>query len=195
MTARAEIISFGYLHGPAPEAHLTADVRWHFRDPHVSPALRCLTAHDPEVAAAVLATPGIPALIAALATAAQAFLAGPSGGTVTIAIGCAGGRHRSAVIATEVARHLPDAGIAATLTHRDIARPVIKREEGRLAVRKSQVAKLVKAAKEHDDAANESVRDGDGSATEKFRRAESAWLAAMRNATAEEIATYRKIYE
>ena len=27
---RIEIVSFGYLHGPAPDAHLAIDIRAHF---------------------------------------------------------------------------------------------------------------------------------------------------------------------
>ena len=118
-----EVISFGYGHGAPPPAHLTVDVRSHFRDPHVNRGLRYLTAEDPAVAEAVMGTPGIPALIDSAVAAVAAFRAAPSPGPVTVAVGCAGGRHRSAVIAAEVARRL---GPAATLAHRDIARPVIE---------------------------------------------------------------------
>jgi UPF0042 nucleotide-binding protein len=44
-----EIVSFGYLHGEPPPAHLTIDLRHHFKDPHVSPELRSMTAHDEPV--------------------------------------------------------------------------------------------------------------------------------------------------
>ena len=115
-----EIISFGYLHGPAPQAHATFDVRHHFKDPHVDPALRHLTAADAPVMRAVLGTPGIGELAAAITAAALAYLAGPQPGPAVIAIGCAGGRHRSAALAIEAARQLRDAGIPVTLTHRDI---------------------------------------------------------------------------
>jgi len=64
--APVEIVSFGYLHGPPPTAHLILDLRSHFRDPHVDPGLRELTA----------------------------YRSGPSAGPVTVAVGCAGGRHR-----------------------------------------------------------------------------------------------------
>jgi UPF0042 nucleotide-binding protein len=123
-TCTVEVISFGYGHGRPPPAHLTIDVRAHFRDPHVNPALRHLTAADAPVVEAVMSTPGIPALVDAAVAAASAFMTAPAPGPVTIAVGCVGGRHRSAVIAAEVARRL---GPSATLTHRDIARPVINR--------------------------------------------------------------------
>jgi RNase adaptor protein for sRNA GlmZ degradation len=117
-----EVVSFGYGHAEPPSAHLTVDVRAHFRDPHVDPALRHLTAADAAVVQAVRSTPGIPALTGAIVAAVSAFLAAPVPGPVTVAIGCTGGRHRSAVIAADVARRL---GPAAALTHRDINRPVI----------------------------------------------------------------------
>lgn len=46
MTA-VEIVSFGYLHGEPPQAHITLDLRNHFRDPHINPALREMTAATP----------------------------------------------------------------------------------------------------------------------------------------------------
>jgi RNase adaptor protein for sRNA GlmZ degradation len=119
-----EVISFGYGHGGPPPAHLTIDVRAHFRDPHVSPELRYLTAADAPVVEAVMSTPGVPALIDSTTAAVAAFRAAPAPGPVTVAIGCVGGRHRSAAIAAEVARRL---GPAVTLIHRDINRPVINR--------------------------------------------------------------------
>jgi len=89
-----EIVSFGYLHGPPPAAHLTLDLRLHFRDPHVDPALREMTAYDEPVRRAVLDTDGIRNLIDATAAAVTAYRSGPSAGPVTVAVGCAGGRHR-----------------------------------------------------------------------------------------------------
>lgn len=126
--AAVEIISFGYGHGPAPEAHLTVDVRHHFRDPHVDPALRELTARDERVRRAVLRTPGVGELVDATAAAVRAFLAGPSAGPVTVAVGCVGGRHRSAVVADTLRIVLlDDHDIPADVRHRDIDRPVISR--------------------------------------------------------------------
>jgi RNase adaptor protein for sRNA GlmZ degradation len=89
------IVSFGYLHGAPPRAHITLDVRIHFRDPHVNPALRHLTADDPEVRETVLNTPGIRALITATTAQVAAFRAGPTPGPLIVAVGCAGGRHRT----------------------------------------------------------------------------------------------------
>ena len=132
MPATVNIVSFGYLHAPPPAAHITIDVREHFRDPHVSPALRQLTAHDQPVVQAVMNTPGIPELAAAIAVTVHAFQAGPSPAPLTVAVGCAGGRHRSAQLSLAVAQLLRDGGQAVTVDHRDIDQAVVARYHPRL---------------------------------------------------------------
>ncbi|MFC4529147.1 ATPase [Sphaerisporangium dianthi] len=122
-----EIVSFGYLHGEPPPAHLTIDLRHHFKDPHVSPELRYMTARDEPVRATVLGTPGIADLLEATATAVAAFLTGPSAGTVTVADGCAGGRHRAPIFAEHLAHRLRGDGLSVTLHHRDLDKPVVQR--------------------------------------------------------------------
>ncbi|MFC4497892.1 ATPase [Streptomyces ovatisporus] len=123
------ITSFGYLHGEAPEAHVTLDLRHHFRDPHVSPELRYMTADDRPVREAVLRTPGILPLIDATAAAVRAYQAGPSTGPVTVAVGCAGGRHRAATVARTLASVLRDEseGLRVVVADRDLSRPVVQR--------------------------------------------------------------------
>jgi hypothetical protein len=145
----ALVVSFGFLHdGPPgygerrdleeagereelPRADVVADLREHFRDPHAVDGLRELTADDPRVTAAVLATPGVTTVISGLCATARGYLAG--GRPVTIAVGCAGGRHRSAAVAAAVARRLEADGVPAAVVHRDIRRPVVRRgrEPGR----------------------------------------------------------------
>lgn len=92
--AAVEITSFGYRHAAAPDAHLTVDLREHFRDPYVSPELRFMTADDEPVRAAVLGTSGIRELVDATAAAVSAFASGPRVRPVIVAGGCEGGRHR-----------------------------------------------------------------------------------------------------
>lgn len=60
---QVRIESFGYLHEAPPAAHLTIDLRHHFKDPHVSPELRYMTAHDELVRTTVLNTPGVADLV------------------------------------------------------------------------------------------------------------------------------------
>ncbi|RBQ17803.1 ATPase [Spongiactinospora rosea] len=130
MPTVVEIVSFGYLHGEPPPAHLTIDLRHHFRDPHVSPQLRYMTALDEPVRATVLDTPGVAELVEASAAAVVAFAAGPNAarcGTVTVADGCAGGRHRAPTFAMALADRLRRDGLTVALRHRDLGKPVVQR--------------------------------------------------------------------
>lgn len=119
-----EIISFGYLHGEPPAAHITLDLRHHFRDPHVSPELRHMTAYDAPVRDAVLRTPGIKELLTATQWSVDAFRMGPREGMVRVAVGCAGGRHRAATFAEVLAAKLGGVPV----THRDLSKPVVSRD-------------------------------------------------------------------
>ncbi|MFB7904851.1 ATPase [Kitasatospora sp. NPDC056076] len=122
-----DVISFGYGHSAPPVADVTLDLRLHFKDPHVDPALRDLTAADMSVRRAVLTTPGIRELIAATALVADAYEAGPIEAPLTIAVGCVGGRHRAATVAMALANRLSKTGVPVRLTHRDLAKPTVKR--------------------------------------------------------------------
>lgn len=117
------IITFGYLHAPPPAAHIIVDLRHHFRDPHVSPDLRYMTARDEAVRQAVMTTPGIAAVVEATAAMVRAYQAGPSAEPVTVAIGCAGGRHRAATVGMALAAELE----GVTLIHRDLDKAVVHR--------------------------------------------------------------------
>lgn len=132
--ADVTITSFGWLHGTPPTAHVVIDVRHHFRDPHARPELRYLDATDSRVYAAVLDTPGAWDLALAAAGTIAAFLAGPTPGPVSVAVGCAGGRHRAPSIAIAMSRALADVwGVTASVRHRDITRPVVERAAGSVA--------------------------------------------------------------
>jgi UPF0042 nucleotide-binding protein len=124
------IRSFGYLHG---ELHgdydLTVDVRRHLRDPHVDPAFRELDGQDVRVIQRVLDTPGALGLINGLLTAIDALypIALERGVALRVAIGCAGGRHRSVVLADHLAYRLTSTQRLAVVGHRDLGKPVVLR--------------------------------------------------------------------
>lgn len=123
------VCSFGYLHGGPPAgAVVVVDVRVCLRDPHVDPGLRELTGHDPVVVAAVLATPGARGVIDGVAGVAAAVLgaARRGGEPVRVAVGCAGGRHRSVVLAEAVAGWLAAGGWAVVTEHLDLHRGVVR---------------------------------------------------------------------
>lgn len=125
--ATVEIVSFGFLHAPAPEADVVLDLRRAFRDPHVDPRMWELTGRDRIVRRAVLRTAGVRALLRATVRQVAAYASGPSAGRIVIGSGCAGGRHRSVVVAEKLARRLRRRGHTVTVTHRDLHLPVVQR--------------------------------------------------------------------
>lgn len=129
MTADIMIVSFGFRHGGQPDADVTLDVRRILRDPHVDPAMRELTGFDRKVRDHVIATPGALNLVRNLVDVALdlAVL-----GDAVIAFGCAGGRHRSVVLAELLGECIAGNGVAYRVVHRDIDKPVLAslRESG-----------------------------------------------------------------
>ena len=128
MTARLVVTSFGYLHGDPPPADVTVDLRDWLRDPHVDPAMRELTGLDPAVRDKVELTPGAAELARKVVWLA-ATLAGlaDEGRQVRVALGCAGGRHRSVAVAELVADRLRNVGWWTDVVHRDVGLPVVVR--------------------------------------------------------------------
>lgn len=128
------VVSFGYLHPHPSEldtADLVEDVRKKFRDPHHDPRFRELTGLDPLVRHRVLCQPGVDTFLATLETRIMRRINTASGGArprvITAAIGCAGGRHRSVVLAGELAGLLTRRGVAAEVRHLHIHLPVVLR--------------------------------------------------------------------
>ena len=121
---RLFVTSFGFRHGLPREADLVLDVRF-LRNPHYVAALRPLTGLDARVAAYVAEDPEFAPFfdrVGALLVPLLPRYAAEGKAYLTIAIGCTGGRHRSVVVAARLAQRLGEAGIAAALHHRDLAR-------------------------------------------------------------------------
>ncbi|MFL0028516.1 ATPase [Streptomyces sp. NBUL23] len=130
-----QIVSFGYGHRkPRPTCALMFDAR-HLIDPYLDPTLRDLDARDPRVQRAVMRTPGAQALLAAMVTAAYQLLAqADDDATVTIAVGCGGGRHRAPVLASRAAAqmdHLDQLRVQAV--HRDLDEELLPAGAGEAA--------------------------------------------------------------
>ena len=127
MRSRVHITSFGYLHGPPPEALLTVDVRTLFRDPHIDPAMRELTGLDRAVVERVMSQDGARAFVARFSEAISGLSLVHS--RLTVALGCAGGRHRSVVMVNEFGKWQEAFGFGTpTVVHRDIDKPVVTRD-------------------------------------------------------------------
>jgi len=121
---QTSIVSFGYKHGIPVDVDLLFDCRF-LPNPHWIDELRALPGTEAAVRDYVLGRPEAGAFLAELerlfalllpayVTEGKAYL--------SIGVGCTGGRHRSVVIATELARVLRDLGFEARVHHRDVDR-------------------------------------------------------------------------
>jgi UPF0042 nucleotide-binding protein len=121
---QVNVVSFGYKHGLPLDVDLVFDCRF-LPNPHWVEGLRPLTGVDADVRDSVLRQPlsgpfldEIDNLLAMLLPAyhqeGKSYL--------SIGIGCTGGRHRSVVIAEELAHRLRHHGVRTAVRHRDIER-------------------------------------------------------------------------
>jgi RNase adapter protein RapZ len=121
---RASVVSFGFKYGLPVDADLVVDVRF-LPNPHWIPELRDLTGNDQEVKDYVLSQDDALLFLDQYAQVLRIIGAGyrrESKRYLTLAVGCTGGKHRSVVMAQELARRLEADGIQATVTHRDLGR-------------------------------------------------------------------------
>jgi UPF0042 nucleotide-binding protein len=123
--------SFGHKHGPARDADLVLDVRF-LPNPHWEPDLRPLTGFDRRIIEYVgkdgrlkefydRILPLLEYLLPQYVAEGKAHL--------VVAIGCTGGRHRSVVIAEDLAAHFRDDGrYFVEVQHRDVDRAPARTE-------------------------------------------------------------------
>jgi UPF0042 nucleotide-binding protein len=124
VTLRASVVSFGYKYGLPVDADLVADCRF-LPNPRWIDELAPLTGQDERVREYVLKQAGATEFLDAYLTALRIIFDGyPRQGKqyVTLAIGCTGGKHRSVVMAEQIASRLADAGVAIQVVHRDLGR-------------------------------------------------------------------------
>lgn len=114
------LISFGYLHQPLdiegnpipPAADRIEDVRDRLRDPAAARNILDLDGTHPRVQAVVLGTPGALELVDNLV----AYAALPAGPT-SIAIGCAGGKHRACALTEILGQRVRELGRKVEIEH------------------------------------------------------------------------------
>jgi UPF0042 nucleotide-binding protein len=115
------IVSFGFRNGLPADADFVADVRF-LPNPHWVPALRPQTGLDTAVRNHVLSSDGAGQFLDTYTAMLESVLAlyrAHDKHSVTIAIGCTGGKHRSVAIAEEIGTRLRLNHDQVRVTHRD----------------------------------------------------------------------------
>jgi UPF0042 nucleotide-binding protein len=118
------VTSFGYKRGIPMDADIVLDVRF-LPNPHWVEDLRPLNGTNRKVRGYVLNADGTAEFLRHVRDLLTFLLPGfvkEGRHYLGVAIGCTGGRHRSVVIAEEIARFLLDKGYRTGVVHRDIDR-------------------------------------------------------------------------
>jgi UPF0042 nucleotide-binding protein len=121
---RVTVLSFGYKYGLPVDADMVADCRF-LPNPYWIPELAPLTGLDASVRDYVLGQPAAGEFLRAYTEAVRITLAGYENAGkqfMTLAVGCTGGKHRSVVIASEIAARLAPAWAGVRAAHRDLGR-------------------------------------------------------------------------
>ena len=121
---QVSVQSFGFKFGTPRDADLVLDVRF-LPNPHWVDELRPLPGTDDRVRAYVHEQDQYEAFMERLESLLDVVVPGyvaEGKSYLTIAIGCTGGRHRSVVVAEELAGSLRERGLPVIVNHRDLSR-------------------------------------------------------------------------
>lgn len=123
-SVRVTVLSFGFKYGLPVDADMVADCRF-LPNPHWVPELAPQTGQDRAVKDYVLGQPATEEFLRSYLEVLQITLNGyeRSGKHfMTLAVGCTGGKHRSVVIAEELASRLAGPWPGVQVAHRDLGR-------------------------------------------------------------------------
>ena len=123
-TMQTSVVSFGYKHGIPLDVDNVFDCRF-LPNPHWVDELRPLTGNDQPVRDYVLGQPATGRFLEQIGGLLDLLLPAyekEGKSYLTFAVGCTGGRHRSVVLANELARLIEERGLTPTVQHRDIDR-------------------------------------------------------------------------
>ncbi|MHA6804879.1 RNase adapter RapZ [Salinifilum ghardaiensis] len=123
-STRVTVLSFGYKYGLPMDADLVMDCRF-LPNPFWIPELREHNGLDEEVSNYVLGQEGADEFLTRYRELLQLVGAGyhrEGKRYLTLAMGCTGGKHRSVVLAEELARRLGEDGSVVKTVHRDLGR-------------------------------------------------------------------------
>lgn len=118
------LVSFGYKHGLPLDSDYVFDTRF-LPNPFYVDRLRDKTGKARSVREFVLASPGMKGFLRELfrfTDFAVPRFAREGKSTLTVSVGCTGGRHRSVVAAEELRRHLRAIGYDVKIYHRDLCK-------------------------------------------------------------------------
>jgi RNase adapter protein RapZ len=121
---QVNVVSFGYKHGLPLDVDLVFDCRF-LPNPHWVDELRPLTGEDRRVREYVLNQPKTRDFLDELDGLLELTLPGyehEGKAYLSIGVGCTGGRHRSVVVADQLAERLRRHGYPASVHHRDVDR-------------------------------------------------------------------------
>ncbi|MDE1547711.1 RNase adapter RapZ [Jeotgalibaca caeni] len=116
-----EMVSFGFKYSTPIDADIVMDVRF-LPNPHYIDELRPLTGLDKPVYDYVMQQPETENFYRKFTELLDYIIPGykkEGKASVTIAIGCTGGQHRSVALSERIAHHLETDGYAVNITHRD----------------------------------------------------------------------------
>ncbi|WP_206911941.1 nucleotide-binding protein [Enterococcus sp. DIV0840] len=117
---RVELVSFGFKYGLPIDADIVMDVRF-LPNPHYIPELRPLTGQDPSVYDYVMSFPETESFYTQFIDLLKNVMPGyekEGKSSITIAIGCTGGQHRSVALTERVGKEL-EQDYHVNITHRD----------------------------------------------------------------------------
>ena len=121
---RVSLVSFGYKYGIPRDADLVLDVRF-LPNPFWVDRLRSMGGEDDDVVRYLREQPAYGGFLRRLRDLLDEMLPGylaEGKSYLTIAVGCTGGRHRSVVVAEELAGYFQEKGLPVTTEHRDLGR-------------------------------------------------------------------------
>lgn len=121
-TPAVSVVSFGYKYGIPIDADLVFDCRF-MPNPHWVAELRALPGTDPKVKDYVLSKKEAQIFMDHLRSLFDFLMpefVEEGKPHVTVALGCTGGRHRSVVMAEELAEAIEEMGFTARVFHRDL---------------------------------------------------------------------------
>ncbi|MCI1974472.1 MAG: RNase adapter RapZ [Limosilactobacillus sp.] len=117
-----EVMSFGFKYGIPLDADIVLDVRF-LPNPFYVPELKHLTGNDKAVQEYVMKSPLAKNFYSHLKSLLEISMPGyihEGKSSLTIAIGCTGGQHRSVTIANKVADELKNDNYQVDIHHRDV---------------------------------------------------------------------------